>query len=312
MKKRIFLLCLCLAMFLSSCANQTHQDEGSSPSESNPIGSQPPENNDVQYIIYSEYGIPIKSNLPSDQIHIESADNKIFSFASRTKIEKPDNIENTRTLNIAGQSYDLDYDRTYRTALYSSDKLKSYAEYIRFKSDHVYADYRVKDGTLLFFLDSDIDKLASGNLTENKAKELAQTTITELYGKNILNDYVFDQVIFTNNQMYVQYSVIYRKYVHGMPTNDDISLSFNMQGKLIAVNSLLLGVYDDAEEHLTKEQIDNAFAYLKSALGDEYNIYSTILTVDSLGDYYLEASATTLIGSPFGDPIPVGIYINIE
>ena len=314
MKKRIFLLCLCLAMFLSSCANQTHQDEGSSPSESNPIGSQPPENNDVQYIIYSEYGIPIKSNLPSEQIQTNPVDKKDFSFMTHTEdVEKPDNIGNTHTLNIAGQSYNLDYDRTYRTALYSSDELKSHAEVISFKNDYISARFRASDGTLLFFSDLNINGHVSGNLTENEAKELAKETLTEVYGDDILNEYVFDHVLFTENQLTTQYGVIYTKYVHGMPTNDKLQISFNMKGQLISIHSKYFGIYDTAEEHFTKEQIDNAFAYLKSALGDEYNIYSTILTVDSLGDYYLEASATTLIGSPFkDDPILVGIYINIE
>ena len=114
MKKRTILLslCLCLAMLLSSCSNQTPPNDND--------GHEPSKSNEVQYSLYlsgSDGGGTLNLNLPSEQIQIKPADQKTFSFASKTKIEKSDNIENTRILKIADQSYNLDYVKTYRTAL---------------------------------------------------------------------------------------------------------------------------------------------------------------------------------------------------
>ena len=308
MKKRtiILSLCLCLAILLSSCSNQTPPNDNA--------GSKPSEGNEVQYSLYlsgSDGGGILNLNLPSEQIQTKSADQKTFSFASKIKIEDPNNIGSARTLKIAGQSYDLDYRRTYRTELYDSDQLKAHAEMIEFRHNNsIVAEFRVSDGTLLLFSNATREQQSvSGNLTENEAKELAKATLTEIYGEDILNQYVFDEVVFTDNQMTTRYGIIYRKYVHGIPTNDQISISFNMNGEVLSINARLLGVYDHAEEELTKEQIDHAFTYLTTSLEDEYKISSPTLIVDSLGDYYLKAYTSTRVN---GEYMPFEVYINIE
>lgn len=297
MKKRMILLCLCLAMLLSSCSNQTLQNDND--------GSAPQASDEVQYSLYlsgSDGGGTITLNLPSEQIQTKPADQKTFSFSTETKIEDPNNEGSSRTLKIASQSYDLDYKRTYRTKLYESDQLKSHAEIIDFRKNNIHANYRASDGALLFFanLNREVRNI-SGDLTEDEAKELAVSTLTEVYGKDIFNEYVLDYVLFTDNQSRKRCSVIYTKYVHGIPTNDMIQLGFNLKGELIAINSLMLGVYDNAEKDITKEQIDNALAYLNDTLGA---VSSPTLIVDSLGDYYLKAYS--------GTTMPFEVYINIE
>ena len=299
MKKRTILLsiCLCLAILLSSCSNQTHPNDND--------GNEPSERKEVQYSLYlsgSDCGGTLNLNLPSEQIQTKPADQKTFYFTSKIKIEDPNNEGSSRTLKIAGQSYDLDYFKTYRTELYDSDQLKAHAESIEFKKNKIYADYRVSDGALLFFanLNREVRNI-SGDLTEDEAKELAKATLTEMYGEDILNQYVFDEVVFTDNQMTTRYGIIYRKYVHGIPTNDQMSISFNMNGEVLSINARLLGVYDNAEKDITKEQIDNALAYLNDTLGA---VSLPTLIVDSLGDYYLRAYS--------GTTMPFEVYINIE
>ncbi|MBE6649653.1 MAG: hypothetical protein E7614_09120 [Ruminococcaceae bacterium] len=304
MKKRTILLslCLCLAILLSSCSNQTPPNDND--------GSKPSEGNEVQYSLYlsDSYGSAILNlNLPSEQIQTKPADEKNFFVSSKTKIEDPDNIGSTRTLKIAGQSYDLDYTRTYRTKLYESDQLKSHAEIIDFRKNKIRAEYRASDGELLFFGDLNMEgRNISGDLTEDEAKELAVSTLTEVYGKDIFNEYVFDYVLFTDNQSTKRYSVVYTKYVHGIPTNDMIQMGFNLNGNLISINALMLGVYDNAEKDITKEQIDNALAYLNSTLEE---VSLPTLIVDSLGDYYLRAYSSTTVNGAY---MPFIVYINIE
>ena len=296
MKKRTILLslCLCLAILLSSCSNQTTQNDN--------VESNQSESKEVQYSLYlvDNYNFStVNLNLPSDQIQTKPADEKTFSFSTKTKIEDPNNEGSSHTLKIAGQSYDLDYYRTYTTKLCESDRLKSHAEIIDFRKNKIRAEYRASDGALLFF--SNLNREArniSGDLTEDEAKELAVSTLTEVYGKDIFNEYVFDYVLFTDNQSTKHCSVVYTKYVHGIPTNDMIQLGFNLKGELIAINSLMLGVYDNAEKDITKEQIDNALAYLNDTLGA---VALPTLIVDSLGDYYLQAYSGYSI-----------VYINIE
>ena len=112
MKKRTILLslCLCLAILLSSCSNQTTQNDN--------VESNQSESKEVQYSLYlvDSYNFStVNLNLPSDQIQTKPADEKTFSFSTKTKIEDPNNEGSSHTLKIAGQSYDLDYYRTYTT-----------------------------------------------------------------------------------------------------------------------------------------------------------------------------------------------------
>ena len=80
-----------------------------------------------------------------------------------------------------------------------------------------------------------------------------------MYGEAILEEYRQDNVIRTNNQLKNSYTVLYTKYVYGLRTLDDIEISINMQGEIIGINALYLGVFNNIEKELNKEQIDNRF-----------------------------------------------------
>jgi hypothetical protein len=225
----------------------------------------------------------------SDRVSFEDASQKIFSFSRDTIFDNSALVGTTRKLNIGDKSYSLTYSKSYRTKLYSSEKFKPYAEFITFKADDISVYYRADDGALIFFSDLNVGNLTvSGELTEDGAKTLALNTIISLYGENVAREYVLDDIVFTDTPLTQAYTVVYTKYVYDMPTNDKIQLSFNMQGDLVTVNAKLLGVYDDATDHLSQKQIDEAKAVLNEALADDWSILTVTLVIDSLGDYYLK------------------------
>ena len=235
----------------------------------------------------------------SDRVSFEDASQKTFSFSRDTIFDNSDLVGTTRKLNIGDKSYSLTYSKSYRTKLYSSEKFKPYAEFITFKADDLSVYYRADDGALIFFSDLNVGNLTvSGELTEDGAKALALDTIISLYGESVAREYILDDIVFTDTPLTKAYTVVYTKYVYDTPTNDKIQLSYNMQGDLVTVNAKLLGVYDDATDHLSQKQIDEAKAVLNEALADDWSILTVTLVIDSLGDYYLKAQAakTTEVG----------------
>ncbi len=226
----------------------------------------------------------------SDRVSFEDASQKTFSFSRDTIFDNSDLVGTTRKLNIGDKSYSLTYSKSYRTKLYSSEKFKPYAEFITFKADDLSVYYRADDGALIFFSNLNVGNLTvSGELTEDGAKALALDTIISLYGESVAREYVLDDIVFTDTPLTKAYTVVYTKYVYDIPTNDKIQLSYNMQGDLVTVNAKLLGVYDDATDHLSPKQINEAKAVLNEALADDWSILTVTLVIDSLGDYYLKA-----------------------
>ena len=77
------------------------------------------------------------------------------------------------------------------------------------------------------------------------------------------------------------------KYVYGLQTEDDVSITLNMQGEIIGINASHLGVFNNAENELSKEHIDNAVSALNDNFSKEWTIVGHRLVTNSKGDYYI-------------------------
>ena len=308
MKKKLLtvVLLLLLATTLESCtasnrlinqnANDTGTDEDYLP----------------DYVFYFESSGSSTANPadPSTEYLSKISEPKIFSFSSKTKTERPSDAADQITININGDSCLLDYGGTYETALSESTDFKYFSKFNLYKTDTIRAYTRGAANELLYFSNTgEVRSETNGGITESEAKKTADSTLLSLYGEKACQEYTFDEAVYTETELIVQYTVIYRKYVWGTPTNDAIQISINTAGKVVAVNAKSLGLFSSAENKLTKQNIDNAVNILRDTFSDKWTVGTAMLVLDSKGDYYV--SAHLLQPGPEKTDTMV-VYVNVK
>ncbi len=269
----------------------------------------------INFVNYSIYYYPSAGEIglnenSSATVTLKNAETKQFSFASKTEINKPSDVEDQISFELNGKTYLLQYNRTFETALSSSENLKDYSKFNEYKSETVRVYTRVSTGEILFFSNVDEnDRKASGDLTADDAKKIADSTLLTLYGSSIQEEYLYDTTVQKDSRHDVHHTVVYRKYVWGVPTKDKIQISVNMKGDVVALNAIMLGVFSQAEDQLTKKEIDDAISVLHEALSNECTMFDETLTVDSKGAFYIYAQLSRTTG---GLHYAVEVYINIK
>ena len=306
MKKTIILICAILTMsVLVSCASNTQTNNKGDGNLSNKAP--------VQYSIYYD---PSAGGLESSEgestgITLKNAESKIFSFASKNEVSKPSDVEEVKTIELNGKLYSLPYRQTYETAISGASDFAKYGKFNGYKSDTARIDTRLGTGELLFFANVDInDRTVSGNLTADEVRTIADATLVSLYGELAQQEYEYESTLHTDTQQKVGYSVVYRKYVWGVRTNDSIQISVNMKGDIMAINAKSLGMFSLAESQITKEEIDNAIAALHETFSDEWTVYDEKLILDAEGDYYVSAGIYRKAESGMTEAFAV--YINVQ
>lgn len=281
--KKVFKIisCILLITMLASCANNSENvKENNTSAESKTYA--------IYFNPYS--GVTLKEEQDTTDITFKDARTKVFTFADKTKISRPSDADDLQTLELNGKTYSLQYSKTCETALSSSKNFKEYSKFNTYKSDTIQADTRVSTNELLFFANLDQnDSIVTGDLTEEEAKIVADATILSLYGESAQQEYTYETTVYTNSQLTVQYTVVYRKYVWGMPTNDAIQISVNMKGDVVAINARSLGMFSLAESQIDKKAIDDAISTLQATFSENWTIGTTMLVLDAEGDYYISA-----------------------
>lgn len=275
MKKiSIFISCFLLLIILTSCAS-TGGSEGS-------------------YNVY--YGEPESKN---------------FSLSGKTEITKPKDIEEQKTIDLNGKIYSLQYHKTYETAISGVKKIDKYSKYVTYKNESVYADIQLETGMLLMFCNLDEDvRTRSGNLTEDEARVIADSTLLSVYGTFTQEEYEYETTVYSDTD-FVRYTIVYRKYVWGVPSKDAIQISVNMNGDVVAINAKYLGLFSFAESQISKEDIDGAISTLYETCSDRWSIGAETLIIDAEGDYYISARLyNNKNGNKFETPIEV--YVNVN
>lgn len=304
MKKAIVIISyILLATIMVSCVNTANLDG----TKENDL---PPESS-KEYIIYSypSAGGSLNDEQGAVDITFKDAETKIFSFAGKTEIEKPRDADNQLTFQLNGETYSLEYSRSYETKLSSSNKFNSYSKFNTYRSDDIYADTRASTNELLLFINFDkTDLKATGDLTEDEAKRIAESTILSLYGEDVKNEYIYATTVYTDSQSVRHYTVVHRKYVWGTPTNDEIQISVNMRGEVVGINAKNLGLFSHAEEQVEKKAIADAISVLEKTYSNNWSILAKTLILDSEGDYYIYAQ----LARKNTDGIDaLGVYINV-
>lgn len=252
-----------------------------------------------------------------ESVSLEQAESKIFSFYTKTEVVRPDNIPEQYSVTLGGKTYVLDYRSTLETVIASSEKFSKYGRLVEYQTemDPDTSPYTVRaeirpytNELLLFAILSGKALKARGNLTEEGARTAADAALLSLYGESAGQEYSYDTTVYTDDQSVTQYTVVYRKVVWGMPTNDAIQISVNMKGEIVGINAKYLGMYSSAENDIQKSDLDNAAAVLREALSDSWTILETTLIIDSEGDYYIRA----LTARSTSDGLDAAeVYINV-
>ncbi len=246
----------------------------------------------TQYVIYvnpSAGDWNTQENL-SHQVTFQNVGTKDFSFATKTEVERPDGTSDEQTIELNGKLYSGQYSRTYETAIAASHLFSSYGRFHTYRSDTFYMDFRASDNKLILFVNFDEEtNTAHGNVTEEEAKAIAASVLLSVYGDSASEEYAYDTTLYTDSPLGVYYTVVYRKHVLGVPTQDAIQISVNRRGEIVGINAKYLGMFSLAEEQLTKQDIDGAIAVLQEAFSAKWTILSTRLVLDTEGHYHLSA-----------------------
>ena len=300
--KNIILITLA---FLLMCFTACNSSNGAEDTNNNIVS---------ESVEYSFYYVPSVGGTLSTDISSKipaNINNKNFSGGTKKLEADLNKVENKNVdITIGNISHKVNYKDTYEEELFCNDRFNAFSVYDKYRGETCEIEVRRTDSKLTFFFNRDMSKYTvSGNLTEEQAKKIAKEQIVSLYGESILDEYRQDRIIRTESQLTNDYTVLYTKYVHGLPTLDDIEISINMHGELISVNALYLGVFDNSEKELTQVQIDNALKAMNENISNKCTLKAHTLTIDSEGYYYIRANG--YIKGENGTEA-ITLYINVE
>ena len=246
----------------------------------------------TQYVIYCHpsAGDLNTQETVSHQVSFENVGTKDFSFATKTEVERPSGTPDEQTIELNGKLYSGRYSGTYETAIAASHLFGSYGRFHTYRNDMGYMDFRASDNKLMLFVNFDEEtNTAHGTVTEEEAKSIAGSVLLSVYGENAFEEYAYDTTLYTESPLGVYYTMVYRKHVCGMPTQDAVSISVNRRGEIVGINAKYLGMFSLAEAKLTKQDIDDAIAVLRETFAEKWTILTTRLVLDTEGHCYISA-----------------------
>ena len=228
-----------------------------------------------------------------------------FGRGGRTHVQRRDDAADTVDMSIDGRSYRMEYKGTYRDKLAKNDRFGDSMDYVEYNFDNGRAQIRTSTKELIFFSDRSKANIG-GDMTNEKAVEIAEATFIDTYGQEVRQKYELDGVYRSDN---TPYNVSYTRKIHGMRTEDRIAIGVNGKGEIIIINAQSMGFYDGAEKDLTKQEVENAKNHMLERLGQRYDARIFTLVMSREGKYFIEAYVT----APNSDISTAELaYINIQ
>ena len=163
---------------------------------------------------------------------------------------------------------------------------------------------------IAFFRDGTINRNTTPDkCNKEQAEAKADDIIKQLYGKDVLDSYKHSDTIETKDGLRKHYTVVYKRYIHGCPTDDSILISIDKGGEFLSVNAITKGLFLNSEKEITKKEAEAAIAALNSAFAENWSLGEPSLTRDSKGDYYVEC---LIYRTNNGQSESLQIYINVQ
>jgi hypothetical protein len=275
------------------------------------------ENEEAKYVIYADFSLGVSSSIEgiSEQVSIKSATEKTFTFSKKTKTERHSSAVDNYEFTVAGQTYTIPFVESYETAADSSEKVRRYMQYNRYLSVEmgILLETNIETKEVEMFSNpGQLRNNLEGDLTEAEAKEKAIAVITELYGADTLEEYEYKHtLVSTDDRTDKQdgYSVTYQRCVFDIPTDDDITVKFNMSGDVRSINARGKGKLANAEKDITKEQIDKAIKVINDQFSDMWSVHAPSIVIDSEGDYYVRIGISRNVN---GQVTAMQLYIKVQ
>ena len=317
MKKFLIIISFLTIFALLVSCNNSNANEATNKATNEATNEGTVENEEAKYVIYADFSSSASSSIEgiSEQVSIKSATEKTFTFSKKTKTERHSSAVDNYEFTVAGRSYTVPFTESYETAANADEKVRKYMQYNRYLSAENGLILETNIETKEIELFSNSDQLLNnweGDFTEAEAKEKAIAVITEIYGVETFDEYEYlDTLVSTYNGSDKQdgYSVTYRRSVFGIPTDDDITVKFNMSGEVLAINARGKGKLANAENDITKEQIDNAIKVINEQFSDKWSVHAPAIVIDSEGDYYVRIGVSRNVN---GQVTAMQLYIKVQ
>lgn len=312
--KKLLSAFLLAVMLLCSCNSQPEQKKTSDCSDL--------DNKQVQYTLYISSFDGNSSTVPDvkENVKLGNISEKDFTFASGNFFENP-KADKQKEITFDGKTVVLPIQCSYTTSISGSEIGKKYSigKIDSYWNDDakVSAEFRQGTGQIVSYLNSK-EKKTEGDITEDIAREKADSLIVELYGRETLKKYsnvTVTDLSKTTHQHNLGngYNFIYRRYLHGYKTGESIMITISRRGTLYGINALKMNLFDGAEEKISKADIEAAEKALRSSLNDHWNWSKNVtIKIDSTGQYFIN-----IVGTKDPDENgmcyePCDFYININ
>lgn len=272
------------------------------------------------FVDYTIYSSTVDSNDSSNSVAFEKADKIKFVSTLIGDYTEREDAPKEKKVKINGEEFSYNYYKTRKNECENSTvknlKNNSQTDVYRDETGKKLININPSTGHLLMY--SDLTEglcEKGGDLTEDKAKKIAEDFIVSEYGKDITETYEFESATRINSSYPIEigYVVIFRRNIHGYKTNDFLRLRINLQGEIYSVWAANMDVYASADIKVSKSQIERAEKKLLEALETENRKVTSeeqFICIDANGKVYLEASVAYFIDGEFshGD----SCYINVN
>lgn len=144
-----------------------------------------------------------------------------------------------------------------------------YRETGQIRSLYTGEDYRYPIGTAI--------------ISKEEVCKIANEAIVSIYGEEIAAKYQLKEVISGGN-----YGVVFARYVHGIPTNDEIHFGISHDGRLLRVRADMLGAFENMENEVSEADIEESKKLLINKASEKASISNDFqIKLHEDGKYYL-------------------------
>ena len=302
--KKLLALSLILVMILCSCNTGNKNEDAKEP---------------LTYTIYtSGSDDALVDNLSDDVgVKFENISSVSLERFSGYNLYVYKNRPQERKFKIGDAEYTMEY-KASSDSIFSG---KKNADMIDFGA---YDLYRAKNGTdsidievrpqtdiITKFFDFGTDLTVEGDFTEDQALEMAESLFKEIYGENVFKEYRLTNLFTANGQFDKSINVFFKRIIYGYSTTDTVGFTINQKGELSCILAKKILLFNDAENEVSKTEIEAAEKVLRESISDEWKLSEWAkLTRDSKGKIYLFVNGINeKISDESGDQL---FYINVN
>ncbi len=120
-------------------------------------------------------------------------------------------------------------------------------------------------------------------ISKEEVCKIANEAIVSIYGEEISAKYQLKEVISGGN-----YGVVFARYVHGIPTNDEIHFGISHDGRLLRVRADMFGAFENMENEVSEADIEESKELLINKASEKASISNDFqIKLHEDGKYYL-------------------------